>query len=76
MLSDLEFKTIKAMKNKFGQLPFKFKRILLIQCIFTADIGDYIPDTHGHHYLSDHQLVPNPTQETVNQIIELHKLHK
>ncbi|XP_076057001.1 tyrosine-protein phosphatase non-receptor type 4-like isoform X2 [Oratosquilla oratoria] len=49
---------------------------LLASYAVQSELGDYSPDEHGAHYLSELHLVPNQSEEIEKKIMELHKLHK
>lgn len=41
-----------------------------------AELGDYDPEEHASHDLSDFQFAPTQTKELEEKVVELHKTHR
>ena len=41
-----------------------------------AELGDYDPEEHASHDLSDFQFAPSQTKELEEKVVELHKTHR
>ncbi|XP_029079328.1 band 4.1-like protein 2 isoform X2 [Monodon monoceros] len=60
-----------------GRLPCSFvTHALLGSYTLQAELGDYDPEDHGSHDLSDFQFAPTQTKELEEKVAELHKTHR
>ncbi|XP_033263234.1 band 4.1-like protein 2 isoform X11 [Orcinus orca] len=60
-----------------GRLPCSFvTHALLGSYTLQAELGDYDPEEHGSHDLSDFQFAPTQTKELEEKVAELHKTHR
>ncbi|XP_039705856.1 band 4.1-like protein 2 isoform X5 [Pteropus medius] len=60
-----------------GRLPCSFvTHALLGSYTLQAELGDYDPEEHASHDLSDFQFAPTQTKELEEKVIELHKTHR
>ncbi|XP_025150327.2 band 4.1-like protein 2 isoform X9 [Bubalus bubalis] len=60
-----------------GRLPCSFvTHALLGSYTLQAELGDYDPDEHASHDLSDFQFAPTQTRELEEKVAELHKTHR
>ena len=60
-----------------GRLPCSFvTHALLGSYTLQAELGDYDPDEHASHDLSDFQFAPAQTRELEEKVAELHKTHR
>lgn len=48
----------------------------ILACFFrTAEIGDFNPDEHRDHYVSEFRFAPGQNEEMENEAARLHKMH-
>ncbi|XP_059556306.1 band 4.1-like protein 2 isoform X9 [Myotis daubentonii] len=60
-----------------GRLPCSFvTHALLGSYTLQAELGDYDPEEHASHDLSDFQFAPSQTKELEEKVVELHKTHR
>ncbi|KAM5285241.1 band 4.1-like protein 2 isoform 2-T6 [Hipposideros larvatus] len=60
-----------------GRLPCSFvTHALLGSYTLQAELGDYDPEEHASHDLSDFQFAPIQTKELEEKVVELHKTHR
>ncbi|XP_019822990.2 band 4.1-like protein 2 isoform X13 [Bos indicus] len=60
-----------------GRLPCSFvTHALLGSYTLQAELGDYDPEEHASHDLSDFQFAPTQTKELEEKVAELHKTHR
>ncbi|CAI9173512.1 unnamed protein product [Rangifer tarandus platyrhynchus] len=60
-----------------GRLPCSFvTHALLGSYTLQAELGDYDPEEHACHDLSDFQFAPTQTKELEEKVAELHKTHR
>ncbi|XP_036077578.1 band 4.1-like protein 2 isoform X2 [Rousettus aegyptiacus] len=60
-----------------GRLPCSFvTHALLGSYTLQAELGDYDPEEHASHDLSDFQFAPTQTKELEEKVVELHKTHR
>ncbi|XP_054425932.1 band 4.1-like protein 2 isoform X5 [Pteronotus mesoamericanus] len=60
-----------------GRLPCSFvTHALLGSYTLQAELGDYDPEEHASHDLSDFHFAPSQTKELEEKVVELHKTHR
>lgn len=60
-----------------GRLPCSFvTHALLGSYTLQAELGDYDPEEHASHDLSDFQFAPSQTKELEEKVAELHQTHR